>query len=66
MPIARRLVDFLTPVKDQLSADSQVRLTKNPLRILDSKDTGDQALVADAPTYGDYLNQESIEIFMRR
>lgn len=57
------LVEFLTPVKDQLSADSQVRLTKNPLRILDSKDTGDQALVADAPVYGDYLNQESKDFY---
>ena len=33
-----------------LSADSLVRLEHNPLRILDSKDTGDRALVAEAPT----------------
>lgn len=57
------LVAFLEPIKDQLSADSQVRLTKNPLRILDSKDTGDQALVADAPVYGDFLNEESKEFY---
>ena len=53
------LVAFLAPVKDQLSKDSQTRLSKNPLRILDSKDEGDQALVADAPVYSDYLNEES-------
>ena len=57
------LVEFLEPVKDQLSADSQVRLTKNPLRILDSKDTGDQALIIDAPTYGDHLNAQSKEFY---
>ena len=34
------LVKFLTPFKAQLSADSQVRLEKNPMRILDSKDEG--------------------------
>ncbi len=37
------LVAFLTPFKDQLSEDSKIRLEKNPLRILDSKDKGDQA-----------------------
>ncbi len=56
------LVTFLDPHKDQLSADSQVRLTKNPLRILDSKDPRDQALIADAPAYETYLNADS-EVF---
>ncbi|KRN22204.1 histidine--tRNA ligase [Lacticaseibacillus camelliae] len=49
------LVAFLTPFKDQLSEDSKIRLEKNPLRILDSKDKGDQAIVADAPKILDYL-----------
>lgn len=53
------LVEFLTPLKSQLSADSQVRLEKNPLRILDSKDEGDKNLVAGAPLYSDYLNEAS-------
>ena len=57
------LLAFLTPVKTQLSAESQLRLTKNPLRILDSKDPGDQALVAQAPAYSDYLNQESQDFY---
>ena len=55
----RALVAFLTPIKTQLSADSQTRLTKNPLRILDSKEASDQALLADAPVYSAYLNQDS-------
>ena len=39
------------------------RLTRNPLRILDSKDPGDRELVAEAPIFGDFLNQESREFF---
>ena len=34
---------------DALSRESADRLEKNPLRILDSKDTGDRAIVATAP-----------------
>lgn len=49
------LIAYLTPFKDQLSEDSKVRLEKNPLRILDSKDRGDQAIVADAPKLINYL-----------
>ena len=47
------LVAYFTGHKDRLSADSRTRLEKNPLRILDSKDEGDRALVADAPTIFD-------------
>lgn len=53
------LVDYFEPLKDQLSEDSQRRLQDNPLRILDSKDPRDQALVSKAPTILDYLSQES-------
>ena len=59
------LVAFLSEVKDQLSEDSQRRLETNPLRILDSKDEGDRALIADAPLLGDYLNQASKDHFDR-
>lgn len=59
------LVAFLSDVKDQLSEDSQRRLETNPLRILDSKDEGDRALIADAPLLGDYLNQASKDHFDR-
>lgn len=57
------LVDFLTPLKDQLSEDSKKRLEKNPLRILDSKDEGDKALVKNAPQMQDYLNEDSKTFF---
>lgn len=59
------LVDYLTPFKDQLSEDSKVRLVKNPLRILDSKDKHDQEIVANAPSILDYLTPEAQQYFDR-
>jgi len=53
------LVDYLEGHKSSLSADSRDRLARNPLRILDSKDEGDQRIVAGAPLYTDYLNETS-------
>ena len=44
------LVQYLAPHAASLSPDSQRRLTTNPLRILDSKDERDHAIVRDAPT----------------
>ncbi|NEW62226.1 histidine--tRNA ligase [Granulicatella sp. zg-ZJ] len=57
------LIDYLTPLKDQLSHDSQTRLEKNPLRILDSKDEKDKAIVANAPSILDFLSPEAQEHF---
>ncbi|MBT8801725.1 histidine--tRNA ligase [Lactobacillus delbrueckii subsp. bulgaricus] len=57
------LVDYFTPVKDQLSEDSQRRLGKNPLRILDSKAEEDQQFLSEAPKIRDYLDEESKENF---
>ena len=53
------LVDYLRPFKGELSVDSQRRLEVNPLRILDSKDAGDMALIAEAPRLEDHLNAAS-------
>ena len=53
------LVDYLAARKDQLDEDSQRRLDTNPLRILDSKDPSTQALLADAPSLLDHLDEES-------
>ncbi|WP_312041017.1 histidine--tRNA ligase, partial [Leuconostoc lactis] len=53
------LIDYLKPHFDELSADSQARLEKNPLRVLDSKDPRDQVFVADAPVILDYLSDEA-------
>jgi len=57
------LVEYFSAHKDRLSRDSLDRLDRNPLRILDSKDEGDRALVAEAPLFGDYLNAFSQDYF---
>lgn len=53
------LVRYLEPHFDELSADSKVRLYKNPLRVLDSKDAKDQEIVKDAPVILDYLTDDA-------
>ena len=57
------LVNYLTPYKDDLDADSQDRLTRNPLRILDSKDERTQAILIEAPSVLDHLNPDSHHSF---
>ena len=57
------LVDYLEARRDELSEDSVSRLGRNPLRVLDSKDPGDRAVVAEAPLLGDSLDAESAEFF---
>ena len=49
------LVTYFTKVKDKLSEDSKERLHKNPLRILDSKDPQDRALLSEAPLLKAFL-----------
>ncbi|MBD1807904.1 histidine--tRNA ligase [Microcoleus sp. FACHB-SPT15] len=53
------LVNYLTPYKDELDKDSQERLTRNPMRILDSKDKRTQEIAANAPSILDYLGSDS-------
>ena len=53
------LVAWLEQRMDQLDADSQARLTSNPLRILDSKNPETQALLEQAPTLADALSPDS-------
>lgn len=53
------LVAYLSSYRDELSEDSQRRLTQNPLRILDSKNERDRQIVSDAPMLSDYLNDAS-------
>lgn len=57
------LVEYFSQHTDKLSEDSLKRLKTNPLRILDSKDKGDQELVANAPDFSEFLNQESHNFF---
>ena len=53
------LIDYLTPLKETLSKDSQRRLDENPLRVLDSKEKEDKLAVENAPSILDYLDEES-------
>ncbi|GMG87398.1 histidine--tRNA ligase [Biformimicrobium ophioploci] len=53
------LVAYLTAHKDELDGDSQRRLDKNPLRILDSKSEQTQSILASAPSLLDFLDEES-------
>ncbi|MDC0743460.1 histidine--tRNA ligase [Polyangium mundeleinium] len=51
------LVAHFTPMKDKLSEDSQRRLEKNPLRILDSKDPRDREASKGAPSILELLDE---------
>ncbi|EMB78255.1 histidyl-tRNA synthetase [Streptococcus mutans 5SM3] len=53
------LIDYLIPMKDKLSKDSQRRLEENPLRVLDSKEKEDKEAVENAPSILDYLDDDS-------
>ncbi|MFV0643796.1 MAG: histidine--tRNA ligase [Sphingomonadaceae bacterium] len=57
------LVNYFRAVSGDLSEDSQERLEKNPLRILDSKDDRDRAFVADAPKIDDFLSDDARAFF---
>ncbi len=57
------LVEHFRAHRDELSEDSQERLEKNPLRILDSKDARDRTFVADAPLIDDFLSGEARDFF---
>lgn len=58
-----QLVGFLEKYKQDLSKDSQERLDKNPLRILDSKDERDQKILAEAPDLMHCLTDEAKKFF---
>lgn len=57
------LISYLEPYKDDLDEDSKDRLTRNPLRILDSKDPKTQAIAQNAPKITEYLSVESQKHF---
>ena len=63
MRYRQALVEFLSDQRDALDEDSQRRLTTNPLRILDSKNSATQVLLAGAPSMGDHLDSESKDDF---
>ena len=49
----------LAPIKHQLCEDNQRRAETNPLRVLDSKDPADQALIDALPRIADFLDESS-------
>lgn len=57
------LVEYLGARREQLDEDSQRRLERNPLRILDSKNPQTQELLAEAPCLLDFLDAESAAHF---
>jgi len=59
----QKLLDYLRPHFGSLSPESQARFEKNPLRILDSKDPKEQALLKEAPLITNHLDAESQEHF---
>ena len=59
------LVAYLKEHYDELSEDSKNRLERNPLRVLDSKEECDRAVVENAPLYADSLNETSKEFFAK-
>ncbi|QZP09322.1 histidine--tRNA ligase [Caenibius sp. WL] len=57
------LIDYFRTHRAELSEDSQDRLERNPLRILDSKDPRDKPFTAGAPRIDDYLSGEAQDFF---
>ena len=57
------LVDYLNEHFEQLDEDSQKRVARNPLRVLDSKDAKTQDVLVSAPNLLDFLDDDSREHF---
>ncbi|MCG8343777.1 MAG: histidine--tRNA ligase [Chlorobiales bacterium] len=61
----RALRDYLQPYAPGFDESARERLEKNPLRILDSKDPGIQAIIAGAPKLIDFLSVQAVDDFER-
>lgn len=58
-----KLIRYLKPLEKKLSPESRIRLERNPLRILDSKQQEDQILLEKAPSILDDLTTETLQNF---
>jgi histidyl-tRNA synthetase len=58
------LTDYLNDNSEKLSDESRKRISLNPLRTLDSKDSQDKLVVESAPNILDYLGNESTDRFL--
>ena len=56
------LVKFLEPIKENLDQKDLERLSRNPLRVLDSKNQDTQLILKDAPSLKEFLELKSIEL----
>ncbi len=56
------LVSYLEPFKDQLDEKDLSRLSKNPLRVLDSKNTETQSLLKNAPSLKDFIKPSALSL----
>ena len=59
----KKLMDYLRPHYDQLSEAGKLRFETNPMRIFDSKDPAEKAIVKDAPRMTEYLCEECTSAF---
>jgi histidyl-tRNA synthetase len=56
------LIKFLEPLKKNLDEKDLERLSRNPLRVLDSKNQDTQLILKDAPSLKEFLETKSIEL----
>ena len=61
---SKALQDFLKPLKSKLDKDSQSRLEKNPLRILDSKSNETKEILLNAPRISEFRSKNSTSNFV--
>ena len=57
------LAQYFNDNLERLSPESQITLTKNPLRVLDSKRSADAAVLADAPRIAAFYSPEAAAHF---
>ena len=58
----KALVDFLEPYKKDLNEKDIERLQKNPLRVLDSKNSETQTILKNAPSIKEFIDKASIQM----
>ena len=58
----KALVGYLEPHRNNLNVKDQERLKKNPLRVLDSKNSETQSILKKAPSIRDFIDKNSIEL----
>ncbi len=56
---SKALVDYLIPYKDKMDEKNLERLGKNPLRILDTKNSDMQEILKDAPSLNNFISDSA-------